>query len=237
MDGRETVAPDANPAKVIPMGSPYPILTSKLMKAHRYDPSLAHCYDVMLDVDNIVLPILEVMASRAGGQRISYADCPTWDSLADLVDGGLEAMFTLFHECFDYEVMKEFSPFTGASAATNALADLGVRFHVKTARPVGFADGTRRYLDDHAIPYVSFRCASDVDKVAECLAEDIAIAVDDYPHFITTASAAGITVMTLAHPFTDDACQQTGSESAESWLELAEHVIAAVESALVRALQ
>jgi hypothetical protein len=147
----------------------------------------------MLDFDSTILPLLEIMATLEGGARVSYDDCHTYEGLPALVDGGLPRLLELFDECCEYQNMRKHPPFAGAAAATQALANLGVRFHVKTERYARFADGTRRYLDEHAIPYVSFRCERPLDKIGECRRECIALAIDDHTQFLADAHAQGIT--------------------------------------------
>jgi cbb3-type cytochrome oxidase subunit 3 len=207
------------------------------MSAYAGERVYESAFNVMLDVDSTILPLLEMMATREGGSRIAYADCPEYEMLHTLVDGGVPRMLTMFDECCEYEVMRDFAPFTGAVAMTQALAALGVRFHVKTERSARFAEGTRRYLDEYAIPYVSFRCQRPLDKVGECAAEAIAIAIDDHTQFIAAASAAGLTVMTLGYPYNAAICRQTGAKHARDWLDLAQHVIVAVEEKIVAAIE
>jgi hypothetical protein len=207
------------------------------MLAHKDDPLCACAYNVMLDFDSIIFPMLEAMASLPGGQRISYANCPTYESLPLLVDGGVERMLEMFAECASYKIMRQHPPFAGAVAMTNALAELGVKFHVKTERDESLAENTRRYLDEHSIPFVSFRCQTPLDKIGECEAEKIAVAVDDHSAFIARATAAGITVITLGYPYNVAVCQEVGAGHAKDWPQLAPMVVAAVESKIRQCLQ
>jgi phosphoglycolate phosphatase-like HAD superfamily hydrolase len=203
---------------------------------HTGDHALTSCYNVMLDVDSIIYPLLVAMNSRPGGARVNYDDCMTFFGLADLVDGGKDRMFEMFEECFDYQVMRNHSPFDGASQMTQMLANAGVRFHIKTARPVCYAQGTSRYLQEHGIAHVSFACQEPFDKVSQCLAEDIGIAVDDHPHFMQQATQAGITALSLRWHYNSEAMSEHGLPSATCWQQLGGHIASAVASRIRAAL-
>jgi hypothetical protein len=211
-------------------------LDSTLMREHAPDPRIQTAFNVMLDFDSTILPLLEVMATREGGAGVSYDVCHTYESLPALVEGGMPRLLEIFDECSRYEIMREHPPFAGAVEAVNVLAGLGVRFHLKTERPADSAEDTRRYLDEYSIPYVSFRCQRPLDKVAECLRENIAIAIDDHTQFIADASSAAITVMTLGYPYNARICHERGCIHARNWEELAPHVVTAVESEIKREL-
>ena len=205
----------------------------ELLCAHAGDPRYFDCYNVMLDFDSTVLPLLHVMATCPGGERLRYEDVPSWDGLPELVDGGLPRMLEMFDEAFAYEKMGKHAPFDGAADTLRSLSACGVRFHVKTERPARFGDDVRRYLSDHHIHYASLRCDQPLDKVAECLAEDIHIAVDDHPRFIATASTAGIAVRTLGYGYNFEACAEQGIEASRDWSELYGELLAAVAARLL----
>ena len=204
------------------------VFCSPLLLEHKDDPRLRAHYRVMMDLDSTWYPLLEAMATRPGGQRVRYQDCPTWESLADLVDGGVPRMLEMFDEVMSFEVMRNHPPLAGAREAAHTMKAHGMELHVMTQRHPRFADDTRRYLDHFGMPYDSLVCDMEHDKLALCRQRGIAVVVDDHPDLLASAHDQGLDALSLHYPYNAAVIGERRLAHAHSWTDLATHVAAAV---------
>jgi hypothetical protein len=190
----------------------------------------------MVDMDSILFPILEAMASRPGGEGIRVEDIHTWETLPKLIAGGVPRMLQMFDEVMPFAAMAGFPPPPGAIAGMQALRAHGCELHVKTDRPERFAGDVARYLDHFSVPYDTLLCAPGIDKLALCQEEGIEVLVDDHPALLERAHDAGLDCLSLHYPYLDELVGRQGLKTAHSWLDLAEHVAGAVEGRVERDL-
>lgn len=139
-------------------------------------------YRVMVDLDQTILPFLEAMAERPGGERLRHEQMEAYGDLFGLIEGGLHRMHRMFDEVMDLDVMLRHPPIPGAALSLRALRAHGCELYVKADRPERFTESTRRYLELYAaVPFDSLVCAPGLDKLVECQDAGIGIAVPDHP--------------------------------------------------------
>jgi len=201
------------------------------------DPAFDEDRQIMVDMDSILFPILDAMASRSGGGRIKAEDIPTWLSLSGLVDGGVPRMLEIFDEVMEWEVMREFPPMPGAAESLAALRAHGCGLHVKTDRKEQFAASAERYLNHFGLPYDTFLCAPGIDKLAICQEEGIATIIDDHPDLLERAASAGLEALSLHYPYNVEVAARHQLKTAHSWPDLALHTAGAVEKRIKRRLK
>jgi len=201
------------------------------------DPAFKEDYQIMVDMDSILFPILAAMASRPGGTRVKAEDIPTWTSLAGLVDGGVPRMLEIFDEVMEWDVMREFPPMPGAAESLATLRAHGCGLHVKTDRKEQFAASAERYLTHFGLPYDTFLCAPGIDKLAICQAEGIGTIVDDHPDLLDRAARAGLDALSLHYPYNVEVAQLHELKTAHSWPDLAMHAAGAVEKRIKQRLR
>lgn len=195
----------------------------------------------MLDLDSTIFPLLPAMAMHPGGERVNYADCPTWDGLIDLCagetfDDRLKTMLGLFDLAWTPETMAKVGAFPGAVQTARALSQHGVQIHVITHRPEKLYAATLQYLLDLGLPFDMLIVHPKVDKVAYCVEHGIGVAVDDHHEFIPRAHQAGITVRSLRFNYNSGALDDAGVPVASDWAELGPQVMDAVEQRVLDAL-
>lgn len=209
---------------------------NEFVLAHAQDPALSPHYQVMVDVDSTVYPLLDAIATRPDGQRVSYENAREWSCLTGLVEGGLPRLLELFGECMVYEVMRHHPPLPGAAAALQTMRDHGLTLHVMTQRPPHYAEDTQRYLREFGVPYDSFICDLEHDKLQLCQQRGISILIDDHPQLLARAHAAGLTALSLHWPYNAEVIREHQLPRSHSWADLSAHALAAVEARVRSAL-
>lgn len=172
-----------------------------------------------LDFDSTVVPILNVIRRLPGGERVSYEDCPTWDSLPELC-GGLDRMIDLCQTAFSFELMRDELPYDGCAEYLTQKAHDGVHIHLMTDRPVAFLDHVARYCDHFGVPYSDLTCEPGLDKVALMGRLGIDTIVDDKPATMRQAHAAGFDVLALHHRYVAPVVAELRLPVTPSWHEI-----------------
>ena len=198
------------------------------------DPRAERALQIMLDLDSTVFPLMPAMAMHAGGERVNYADCPSWFGLADLCAGEtpderLQTMLALFNKAWEPDTMRAVGAFPGAVETVKALVEHGVKIHVFTHRPENLYDSTVTYLDEIDLPYHELVVHPKADKVAYCNQHGIQVAVDDHPDFIERASAAGIDVRALQFHYNAEQIAAAGIPVTRDWTTLSGQLMDIVE--------
>jgi phosphoglycolate phosphatase-like HAD superfamily hydrolase len=187
---------------------------------------------IMLDFDSTVFCLLDAMRLCTNGERVSYADCPTWAGLIELcgpegdhltTKDRLHIMLDVFSEAMTFEHMSslgEKAIFAGADRALQRMHAAGVKIHVLTDRPDDRMEGTARFLNEYNIPFDSIHRVSGRDKAAWCVENGVHVMIDDHPETIEQAHAAGLTVLSLAQLYNAEVAAELGLELAGSWDEL-----------------
>lgn len=204
-------------------------LPSLFLLDHMEDPTLRQHYRVMVDLDQTIFPLLKAMAERPGGEMLRHKQMKTYGDLPGLIEGGMPRMLRMFDEVMSLDAMLHHPPIPGAGASLRALRAHGCELYVKTDRPESFTEATRRYLEFYAVPFDSLVCAPGLDKLAECLEDDIGIVVDDHPDFAVRALQAGLDAFSLHYQYLDEAVVTHGLRTAASWPHLAQLVMDAIE--------
>jgi hypothetical protein len=184
--------------------------------------------EVLLDFDSTVFPLLDAMRACEGGERISYADMPTYGALVER-SGGLERMLELFALVMPFEAMRPYAPFAGCVDWLTRLSAAGARLHLVTDRPDELADDVARYLEAHGVTVASLRCQLGIDKLTIVLDEGIELAIDDHPEFIAKLAATSAQAAALCFPYNREIIDRTGAIAGANWDELGPQLLAFVE--------
>ncbi|MFC6837645.1 5' nucleotidase, NT5C type [Halomarina ordinaria] len=170
---------------------------------------------VLVDVDGTLcanIPRLVEYVDERYGVSLAEPDITEWSYP---VEGTDRHVGELIHDAMadrPEEFLLSMDPLPGAAGAMARLRDHGHEVRIATHRPAETHPVTRRWLDDHDVPYDAFVEEVPPDKGA--LPGDLL--VDDYHLNVRNALAAGKAGALFRQPYSDPAACE-GALVADSW--------------------
>lgn len=176
---------------------------------------------IAVDLDSTVFPLLDVIGSFPEHTGFSMEEVGHWDYLVDRF-GGIAPLLDLFDRAMSREHSLEVAPYDGAVQVLDGLVRRhNARVVVMTDRPLRRVEDTIAYADAYRLPYAAILCGRLPDKTSACQTLEAQILVDDRPSTIEAAHAAGLSPLTLAHPYTAEVRQRLGLASHLDWHSIA----------------
>lgn len=171
---------------------------------------------VAYDFDDTVWPIMEVLQHLTGDLRFNAVTNPSWKHPVEYA-GGPEAFEKLVAESCKPHVMRHFQPFPGSIAALNRLEELNVELELLTARPDDALAAVVDILTANGHKPHAVTSKSGHDKVQYCLDNNVDALVDDAPHTIEAAHAAGLPIASLRWGHNSAVLDRLGIPYASDW--------------------
>lgn len=176
----------------------------------------------MVDVDGILFPWTRAFSTALGGEVFEEDDCPSWAVYPLPVSKQERARAMAF--AHSREAIIGFGLYPGAVDGIRALRAAGLEIHIVTRRSHASASSTAQALRDLGVEFDGYAAAPDLDKTAWCLANDVALMLDDKPSTIEEALAAGLTVLSLGWTY-NAYLAEAGLLRARDWEQLRDLVL------------
>lgn len=206
-----------------------------LLWENRDNPAVAAERQIMLDIDETIFSLHSVIGSLPGGERVKGAKITNWGQLGDLL-GTSEQMFDMFRRATSFQHASRQGLYAGCRGALETIAAHGGRIQVVTHRDPVMTDDTQRFLQHFQVPHESLTVSLHLDKVQHCVENSIPVVVDDKPTTIEEARAAGLHALALQHGYNHQEIARSGAIGASNWVDLGNHVLDAMESAVEQKL-
>jgi hypothetical protein len=182
---------------------------------------------IAIDIDSTLhhyWDLVERIAQDRFGVHLPYAEQRGWD--IPVLER--EQIGAMVKESHSDENIAAAVPYPGAADAVRRWQEAGHWIHVTSHRRDSCGPATRRWLEDHQIPFDDLHCS--FDKITRCVEIGIDLLVDDSPVNIRAARENGILAATLIHPWNEELISEPGVFAAKEWPDLEQRVNEALRS-------
>lgn len=169
---------------------------------------------LLVDIDQTLYPLLLAMSTVPGGERIREEECQTWHSLQMMCDRPASEVIL---DAIQPEIATQIGLYPGASQALRDLAESNIDICLATHRDREYRDITERFLSEVGIGDFPLYIDEDLEK--ESLISD-GLLIDDAPHILRDAHAAGLQVTTLPHLYNQEIAERLAIRRGKDWEEL-----------------